>query len=142
MAIPPFDLQKEEKPSSRVPTLVVSGGRDLITSVVDGKKIAEYYGGKQIVFKRSSCMPFAEESPEFNKAVVGFLKKYAKRKPKSLTKADEKKSSTAKKKTTRKKSSKSSRSSKSSKADSEKKKKRTRKPRPKKDEDDDKRKPQ
>lgn len=83
VAIPPFDLKKEEKPASRVPTLVISGGRDLVSSRGDGKFIADYYGGKHVVFPRSACMPFAEESPKFNDVVGGFLKRFAKRKPKT-----------------------------------------------------------
>ncbi len=131
VAIPPFDLQKEEKPASGVPALVISGGRDLITSGADGKKIAEYYGGKQLVFKNSACMPFAEQSPEFNTAVAGFLKFYARRKPKELVEAskvdDEVEEPVAAKK--------SSRSSSSSGKDGEKKKRRQ-KPRPKKASED------
>ena len=131
VAIPPFELRKQVPPSFRVPTLVISGKRDLITSVGDGKLIADFYRGKHFVFEHSACMPFAEESPRFNQLVGNFLKKYAR--PKAKDKRARAAKDEEKAKATKKRKTKKTRSSKSD--DSKKKKKKKRKRRPKKGEE-------
>ncbi len=77
VAIPDFDLFKEQKPALRIPTLVITGKSSLYNSIEDSKGIAKYYRGICIVYSFSSCMPFCEESKRFNKDVAGFLKKFA-----------------------------------------------------------------
>ena len=76
VAIPDFDLFKEQKPALRIPTLVITGRSSLYNSIEDSKAIAKYYRGLCLVYGYSSCMPFCEESKRFNKDVAGFLKKF------------------------------------------------------------------
>ena len=76
VAIPDFDLFKEQKPALRIPTLVITGKSSLYNSIEDSKAIAKYYRGLCLVYGYSSCMPFCEESKRFNKDVAGFLKKF------------------------------------------------------------------
>ena len=76
VAIPDFDLFKEQKPALRIPALVITGRSSLYNSIEDSKAIAKYYRGLCLVYGYSSCMPFCEESKRFNKDVAGFLKKF------------------------------------------------------------------
>jgi pimeloyl-ACP methyl ester carboxylesterase len=71
-----FNLFKEQKPALRIPTLVITGKSSLYNSIEDSKAIAKYYRGICLVYPRSSCMPFCEESKRFNKDVAGFLRKF------------------------------------------------------------------
>lgn len=74
---PRFSLFKEEPPPVRIPTVVVAGKASLYTSVADCKAIAKYYKGVPYILNGSSCMPFAEESKQFNRTIGAFLKRYA-----------------------------------------------------------------
>ncbi len=80
--IPDFDLFKRKKPSRRIPTLVITGKASLYNTTEESKAIAKFYGGICLEYRKSSCMPFYEESERFNKDVSKFLKKFTRKKKK------------------------------------------------------------
>ena len=83
VAVPNFDLFREKGGSRRIPTLVIASESNMFTTVEDCKAVAAHYKGLWLLYKKSSCMPFAEESVRFNKDVGAFLKKYARKAPSS-----------------------------------------------------------